>query len=181
MIKGKFYVLGVAGNGIFSSTIQSFSDSPFPVNERWSHVAACFFNWSLNTWLVVESVYPHGVRFLSLDNWLSENWNKSIIQFTEYPWLQPSELLKHVGKGYSVRDIARLATQKAIGVRFRMFPDGGKKYCAELIADCDNEYITKLTKEDSHELYPFHFQNVTSYPVYDLRPLVYHTSLASTS
>jgi hypothetical protein len=179
MIKGKFYILGVAGNGIFSSTIQAFSDSPLPVHDRWSHVAACFFNWSLNTWLVVESVFPIGVRLLSLDNWLSENWNKSIIQFTEYPWLQPSELLRHVGKGYSVRDIARLARSKATGVRIRTISDGGKKYCAELIADCDNGYITKLLKDESDELYPFHYQNVAAYPIYDLRSLIIDTSLAS--
>lgn len=174
LIRGKIYILGVAGAGPFSKAIQFASkDSSQQPFKRWSHVAVCFWHWSLNQWVVVESIYPFGVRLTSLTFWLNDNWQKPIVEAFEYSLIKPSELFKHLGKAYSVRDIARLARQRFTPFDFITPNDKNRYYCAELLADCDNGNMINIQGLPSHQIIPTDYQDygVTQNAIFDFRSL----------
>ena len=174
MERGKIYILGVAGNGPFSDLIQIACESEIPQKERWSHVAVAFWHWVYQGWVVVESIYPVGVRLTTLEFWTYDNWNKKIVEAFEYPHVVPSKLLNNLGKGYAVRDIARLARQRFTPLKFETSEDENKEYCAELIAHCDNNIITTEMALKAWQVVPVDFQEwgIKNVQIFDFRKLV---------
>lgn len=174
METGKIYILGVAGNGTFSKLVQIASESLIPQEKRWSHVAVAFWHWVYRGWVVIESVYPYGVRLVSLEYWTYENWNKQIVEAFEYPHVVPSKLVQNIGKEYAVRDIARLARQRFTPLKFETPEDANKEYCAELVADCDNGFISTERKLKSWQVVPVDLQEwgAKNSEIFDFRKLV---------
>lgn len=151
------YVLGVVASGLFSKGIQLASENEyFKLNDTWSHVACAFYHWAYG-WVVIESIYPGGVRMLYLGTWVSENWNKNKVEAFEYK-INTNELFQHLGKGYSLMDVARLARTRFTMIKAKGFDDINRKYCAELIADCDNNNISNALQIKPWQVIPADFQ-----------------------
>jgi len=155
--KGNTYILGVVASGLFSKGVQLASENEyFKLNETWSHVAVTFYHWAYG-WVVLESIYPGGVRFLYLGTWVAENWNKNKVEAFEYK-INTDELFKNLGKQYSLIDIVRLARTRFTFLKAKGQDDENKLYCAELIANCDNDFITNELQLKAWQIVPVDFQ-----------------------
>ena len=153
---GTSYVLGIVASGWFSKGIQLASENEyFKLNDTWSHVAVTFYHWAFG-WVVIESIYPYGVRMLYLGSWVSENWKNKIEAF-EYK-INTDELFKNLGKQYSLIDIVRLARTRFTFLKAKGQDDENKLYCAELIANCDNDFITNELQLKPWQVIPVDFQ-----------------------
>lgn len=158
--KGKTYCLGVIGEGAVSRIIQDFSDCDISLRQRWSHVAALFWHWSMNAWCVVESHADSGVRLWDFIDWVNENRKKQVFAF-EYG-LSPIALLKLLGRPYGFSDIFRIARKTILfpSVEIKGLGLAQGIFCSELLAMCDRDIITKELNKNAEEIRPVDFQSL---------------------
>jgi hypothetical protein len=160
MDKDKTYIIGSIGRGAFAQAIQAGqTQSTSRLRERLTHVSGAYFHKVLNTWVVVESVWQHGVRLLTLYDFYQENHRK-VIHVWEYPEarLNPIQLNKHIGKSYAFLDVGLVVARR----RFFPYDDNNnqdKLFCSELLANCDNGFISSAMNYSPSRIVPDDYQD----------------------
>ena len=143
----KTYILGVVENTAKARHIQSFHETLTPIEARWSHCAALF--WQNNRWCVIEARPVFGCHMLSLSAWMEAYVDDTVDAVYALPSpLDIRGMFTHVGKDFAYRYIVGWKNGK------REAKPDCYVFCSEIIRRHDYNGLT-ISPDD---VTPMHYQ-----------------------
>jgi len=150
--ENKMYVLCSIGDGFIARKIQELSDSSLVQSfERCVHVAACYNN------AVIESHFQYnGVIQTPFLAWKKMYEKQKVFAF-EYPYLSwdKLEVYAKLKIPYGTLDLASMWISRWTDL---CLSDFNGVHCAELLAECDKDFITNYFKLEDSKIKPVNFQ-----------------------